>query len=370
MTDLKWKRVGGVVYAGIKPFKGRMKWVSMRTTDMAEARRLAKEAKLFKLQAVESVNALTDQVISSIRTDESPTVSEAINLYIESLVTTGRPNGTVSRFRSCLMQWMRLSGVGGNRASSIAQDQFTSFFNPCDGTKLKTLTIRQLACNKFCDYLADRAWLRGNPARGVGIDLTKLTQEDKLVTSHKPITKDEFTRLITRAAEMENPFLYFALLFGWEHGLRLGDICCMEMVNIVDNELRLMTGKTGTVVRLPLTNAVVAALAKKAPPEAEHEKQFLFPKERAQYNLYGASSFGPSFKKLCRLAGVDGKTFHCLRTSYINRTFSEKQDSIIRQMATELAKQQTASNAGHRTTAATDIYLAAGGGATRGISSG
>lgn len=356
--DIRFKRVKGIVYAGVKPFRGRTKWVSMKTHDMTVARQKAKDAKLYKMQAVENANALSTVVFTRIKGIDATQVNLAIDDFVEKQALKGRSVNTVALLRSMLMQWMRETGTSKLLTCDIGAVHFRKFFNPGDDTKLKTLEMRQYACVAFCDYCVDLGIMWSNHARSVGIDKTNLTQEQKLTKSHKPITNEEFAKVM--AAVKDDPFWYLACLTAWEYGLRISDVCLLERISVVDEHLRLITRKSNTFVKLPLTNDIVSIINKLDRSEHEHEFQFIFPKERAEYLLYGADTFSDRFSRICKRAGVVGKTFHGLRTAFINRTYKDKSESILLRMSQELAKRETAAAAGHRNTSTTDIYLRAG----------
>lgn len=355
MAELKFKRKDNVIFVGIKPYKGRRKWVSLKTTDMAVARERARESKLFKMQAVESVNALTHEVFSRIKGTAIPTNRAAIAEYIKHLETQGRAPSTINGAKAYLNSWLRSLPREPRFVHDLKPETFTPFFNPKDGTKYSTLKFRKAVCVGFCAFCVSAGYLMTNAAAGCGIETAGLGQAELTTQSHPAITKQEFDALI--AASKGDPFWELAIMIAWDTGLRLSDICLLEKVSVENGMLGLFTRKTGSFVRLPLSNEVVAMINKLEGALTDRETAFMFPAQRAEYQLYGASSFSTRFGKLCQRANVKGKTFHGFRTAFIGRTYVERSDTILKQLAGQMAKEQTAALAGHANTTTTDIYL-------------
>ncbi len=358
MTNLRFKRVRGIVYAGIKPFKGRIMWASMKTADMKVAIAKAKEAKLYKIQALEDANILTNAVFCQLKEKEELTVGDAVGRFLTYREDKGGSVSTHTALRFNLGQWMTMAKTAKLSTMDLKTDHFRSFFNPGDETALKTLRLRSYCCCSFCEWCVNEGFMQSNKAKAVGIDKTDMRQGQLVPVSHKPMTMDDMRRILKQV--QSDAFWYMATVIGWEFGLRLSDICFLERISIVDNTLRLMTRKTGTVVNLPLSDQMVKMLNSINPEPLEHDGDFLFAKQRAEYLLYGPKSMSREFGTICKKAGVVDKSFHSLRTAFINRTFNEKKDSLLVQLAEQLAKQQTAVAAGHSSTEATDIYLKAG----------
>lgn len=91
-----------------------------------------------------------------------------------------------------------------------------------------------------------------------------------------------------------------ACLIGLTTSQRIGDICNAKMVDIIDGVWHIKQSKTGTSLRIPLTEEVLSEIAK-------HKSVWMLGKKwRSEYLSSVVANF-------IRKAGFDGLTFHGLR---------------------------------------------------------
>jgi integrase/recombinase XerD len=93
-------------------------------------------------------------------------------------------------------------------------------------------------------------------------------------------------------------------------GLRISDAVCLERARIKDGVLTLRTAKTGTTVRVPLPPAVTEALS-----AVDHTNAYFFWSGLGSRKA-AVGDYQRAYKKLCKLAKVDGGHAHRWRDTF------------------------------------------------------
>ena len=107
--------------------------------------------------------------------------------------------------------------------------------------------------SNVCEHAREREWMRDNPVRGV----RKLRRPKDEPKRNRPWTLEERRAVLTAAKPYERVPLALAMFLG----LRLGDVARFPRNGIQNGVARLLTGKTGQDIVLPVHSDLAAILA-------------------------------------------------------------------------------------------------------------
>jgi integrase len=217
----------------------------------------------------------------------------------------------------------------------------------------------------FFDWLAAKGYTTGNLAKLVPVDLAKLTMEQKEPKEKMAFTHQEIVNLlrITDPATKStgsSRWWHYAISVGRYAGLRLGDIAQMEFdnwhVNDTIQKLVVWTEKRDKRVSLKIddmgqTGRAALLLAwnnvKHGMLSVSSSPMYIFPEEAAiTLDARRRSLHSKQFGKLCKEAGIEGKTFHSLRRTFI--TDAKKKGIPMEHIAAQV---------GHSSTKTTEAYV-------------
>lgn len=306
-----------------------------------EARILAQKSRIAELEAVAKVTNLTHEVVTQIIAGRDFKLEQAINLWAQACAQRMvlAPN-TIATNATLLRNWTRTLDIGGESVAAISPERIAAYINR--GKMRRTSALRCLsAIRSLFQFLVNEGYVLRNPAaRGmVRVNYDVFTHEEKEPVSKAIFTDPELNRLLAIA---KGTFWWHAISIAVETGLRLSDICSLERASIGQVRLVVWTDKTNTRINLPSGKAVLAALDR----DGIHS-QYLFPEERGiVLDPKRRATLSTQFSRLCKRAGINGKTFHCLRHTYATRRMRE--GLTVEDIGAEL---------GHRGTAVTNLYL-------------
>jgi integrase len=337
----------GFIYVGVKPAHGRIRWKTTKTKNMEDAKRMAREGGLIVLEKAAQSAGITSDLVTRLSGQKKCLVSAAVDVFLDRLHLRGRSDQTIASYRKVLLAWIEKAGLQDAMTTSVDGRHFRAFFNPGDGTKLGTLRNRKAACSSFCSFCIGVGLMLTNHSDSAGIVTSQLSQSEKLTKHHEPWTDAEAHHIL-QACTL-HPFWGYAVHISWYMGMRLGDICQLEKDNLDGDTLRCRTSKTGAVVELKISEDLKKVFA----AVMENGTPYLFPYYRALYlSPGGPARISAEFSSLCRKNGIAGKTFHGLRTTYIQSRVKLKMEEMA-------AKREVAAEVGHASTRTTDIYLSA-----------
>lgn len=96
----------GIIYATLKGARGqRSRKISLGTTDMAEARRIAAEARFEEIQSTAKANALNAKAIIQLSNAANLTVESAKSAWLESLAARGVRQNTITLNSQVITRW-------------------------------------------------------------------------------------------------------------------------------------------------------------------------------------------------------------------------------------------------------------------------
>lgn len=242
---------------------------------------------------------------------EIPTIAEAVQKFFADAAARSLRVATLEKYRNVLekrlLAWCDDKSL--RRLKQLDPDalrQFRATWPDAPVSAYKNLE-RLRAFFRFCHQ---SAWTRTNPA--LAVKPPKVRPNPTL-----PFTDEEFERFLAACDEYPIKGIYnsgnrkrlkaMVLLLRYS-GLRIRDAATLKRDRIKDGKLFLYTQKTGQPVRLPLPQNVVDALNEAPGPNAE----YFFWSGRGDEKTTVAD-WQRSFRKLCKLADIQGGHFHRFR---------------------------------------------------------
>lgn len=139
-----------------------------------------------------------------------------------------------------------------------------------------------------------------------------LTHDQKEPQVRVPFSEEEIDRILTEVCA--STWWKFAVIYGRDTGLRLGDIATIEWSCFKEDGLcTVWTDKKDRRVSLPMTGRMQGALL--FLPKSE---RYVFPDRASIANdPERRSNLSTEFGRICKQAGIIGKSFHCLRHTYV-----------------------------------------------------
>lgn len=333
----------GKLYVEIAPNR----WKSTGVTQESEARRRLKESGADKAIAASFAGCLTDDIIDRLRTNKR-TCAQAFELF-KDFIARKRKANTAYQFTTYVNAWLDSGELWEKYIHDITEQDIDTFVNPRSDIKRNTRAARLAALCSFLSFCESSGFCSRNLAKSVFVNMEALSQEQKLTRIGVPFTDEEFLKLLTETGN--GKFWPAAITIARDTGLRLSDIACLEVANLKDDQLIVMTRKRDQLVSIPITDAIRRVLD-------ESNGKYLFPAQRIiATDPRGRAALSMEFKRICARCGIRGKWFHLLRKTYAKRTQEAGTAEILHKIAEQAAKLKTAELLGHSSTSTTDIYL-------------
>jgi integrase len=181
-----------------------------------------------------------------------------------------------------------------------------------------SVAAHKVALSAFYTWLVENDHLTRNPVRDLAIGRYR----SKPKADDAAFTPEEYARIkeVCRGLKPYQSYWLGAVIIGWNTGLRMGDIACLERdeVDMEGERLRIMPNKTkrfDKILEIPMSDEVWAYLTCLAKWDGDR----LFRNMCEQYATDGAKSLSKQFERICAKAGVKGKSFHCLRHALTSR---------------------------------------------------
>ena len=244
---------------------------------------------------------------------EGTTLAEALDRYERDVSSKKKSAG---RERSTISVW-RASPLGERFLASIRGKDIADAVRGMEAQGLAPNSIRiRLALLSHLFNVARTAW--GMESLGNPVDLVK-GQRPKLPGGRtRRLVGDEQARLMATAQAYDStphaggnvgPIITWAI----ETAMRRGEIAamCWEHLDRRARVLLIPETKTGTPRRVPLSTAALAVLDG-------------LPR-RIDGRVWGMrpDSISQAFERVCKVAGIDGLTFHDLRHEATSRLFEK-----------------------------------------------
>lgn len=194
----------------------------------------------------------------SIEKRTAPIIKDTVDAFLSDARSRGLRESSIYKLK---LLTTRLQEFADNKGFSFISDfdvERTAAFRET-WTNRGTAARKKLeALRSFFRFCVDRKWLTENPAKA--LKMPKSTEAP--VEPFAPKEMESILAAIDDYPDNQNAIRLRALILLLRHsGLRLGDAVTISRDRIEDGTLILRTEKTGTLVRVPLPQSVIDALA-------------------------------------------------------------------------------------------------------------
>ena len=330
------KKPNGYVYAILSDGKA----LSLKTKSMATAKELAKEAQLDKIEKNTRAGEVSRRAIEALITGH--VLTDVINEWEGWASSVAMSPLSIRRNRQILTAWV--SGLPDIRLADITEAHIGDFIN-AEGKSTAATRHRQLAAiRSLFNFASARGLVTGNVSKNARVDLRALPHAQREVKQVQPLNKSEVSEIFLGA----DTFWRAVTGISYATALRLGDVIGLEWDCLsVPHHIVVWTEKRDRRVCLPVNEEVTPGLAEALALVPYNTTPYLFPEQReilldpprrARFSVY--------FGRLCKKAGIKGKSFHGLRHARISE-WSKAGFSL----------DQCAEFAGHKSTRTTEGYV-------------
>lgn len=289
-----------------------------KMTNLADAKKVVAMSKIPELEMAAKAKALNGESLTAIMAGRKVSCTEAMEEWKvwqakHSAANTARTRGII------VNQFLRVAKVGSLPVPRLTFDIIDAFVNE-KSAKRAARDLRLASVRSFIVFCSARAYLVGDPSKLVKVRIKGMTHEQREAKPRVPVTEAELKLLLAKT----EGFWKHAIALSYWTGLRLSDICCLEWDCITSNSIILWTQKTETRVEVPLHEPLIGGgqlsghfldMLMQGNGEGyifpEERKTILDPDKRAKLSVYAGRIFAR--------AGVEGKSFHCLRHSFVTR---------------------------------------------------
>lgn len=357
--------------------------IPLGVTSYVDAKRIADSASIKEAELIAKTGKVRKELITQVVLGRKVRTSEAVDEFNQWLSTRSSPKHC-HNVQFVLGAWLEQMKIGSAQVNDITETHIDKWINDSSDRKLSTRQLNLSCIRRFFDFCTVRGYAIHNPSIEIRIRYEKLSQDQKLTSDRSPFSEPEYNLLLSsydeacdgfkRAIEQiddrlvkmrhgghsdyrehqlverrrkiqeklrRHRFFQLACEISWSTGLRLGDICQLERTSISKAGVLVhVTEKTNAEVRIPIRPALQAQLRKLA--ELSHN-QYLFPDEAEGYqNLSRRSSFSKEFERfLKQKAGIEGRSFHCLRHAYVTNATNKLIPLYITQQRVGHSSQDT-----------------------------
>lgn len=317
------------------------KTLSTKTTNKKEAQNIAKQANVERLEAAAKAGKLTAEMIGMITAGRRVTCEHALTEFLAWRDTVGHSKKTILNSEMSVTQMMDHCKIRNVPPAIITEKHVNDFVNRPGDFRYSTRYAHLVHITAFLDFCSAKGWVMGNPGRLCRVRMENLTHAQKEPKQRHPFTDAEVQQILDytakEIAELSDKasrgkqradlssiqdklraarFWHTATAIGRYLGLRLGDICKIEWDCFGQpGKVVVWTEKRDRRVSLPLEPKVLADAIAAVPP---NNTRFLFPEEAAIYDdLARRPRFSVYFQRILQRLGIEGKSFHDLRSSFI-----------------------------------------------------
>jgi integrase len=191
-----------------------------------------------------------------------------------------------------------------------------------EGTGPASIAAYKSAVSAFYTWLVENDHIKSNPVRNLkfGRYVSPKKKDECL------FTKEEYEALKVACDGRKLRFDFWkgAIIIGWNSGMRMGDVATLEWseIDMDQRKLVLMPNKTRRfrkVIVIPMTAELHSYFLKE---KQQKIAGYLFPAMKAEYEANGAKQLSQQFTRICERAGIEGKSFHHLRHTFVSRLLS------------------------------------------------
>lgn len=335
--------------------------ISTGTKDPKEAQAVIKAANVESLEVLAKAGALSHAIIQRLVVGNTMTVPQAIEEWSQWFMDSAGSDRTAAVQISYAKAWANYTNARRLKLSEVSAKHISDYINAEDKCKLSTRRVRLASLRSLFRFAYIRQWISYDPSQEVRIKHKLLTHEQKETTKRPTFSQEEYqavldylTKTIVKVSSQEVTsardersqrlqFWYCATIIGRYSGLRLGDIASLEWASIKPDRLIVWTDKRDARVEIPLTKELAHGIAS----IPKNNKVHCFPpQDAAGRHPTKRCKLSVEFKRILEGAGVENRSFHCLRST----------------LATELkikgeSLEEIAKALGHSNTRTTEGYI-------------
>lgn len=314
--------------------------VKLNTKSEAEAKTLVTKMRVQDLESVSSVVDLTHQVVTQIVAGKEITVANAVQIWCEHVTSTRilAPT-TIHANHGFLNVWMKEMSVENKPLTSVTSRDISDYVNA--GSEKRSTAVRKIAAiRSFFSFCQDQGLTYRNPASRslVKVTYNVFKHEEKETKVREVFNEKEMERLLEEA----NSFWRCAVTIARETGLRLGDIAQLEWASFRDGRLVVWTDKANKRVDVPVSGQISGVLGRLS----ETDITYCFPRQREiSLDPKRRPLLSVQFSRLCKKAGIEGRSFHCLR--HTNASALVQAGSSLDEVAKRLGHSSTKTTQGY-----------------------
>lgn len=311
--------------------------ISTQCTNYGDACKMVELAKIKEIELAVRAGVVNAAALSLAQHGERKRLGELVEEFRCWRETVGHSRNTIHN--STLSLCKLIAGVESLMPHELSEMHVNCFVNDDGKARASTRAIRLSHATAFCDWMAAKGYVQGNVAKLVKVDLSRLGMEQKEGRKHTCFRTDEIDRLLS----ITTSWWHYAVLMGRYAGMRLGDVACMEHScwPLEQDELVVWTEKRDKRVCLKFTemgekghDAMVKArlIARWTNLNLPHlgvyprlvasgepvSPLYVFPEEAAiARSARRRSIHSKQFSRLCKMAQIEGKSFHSLRRTFV-----------------------------------------------------
>lgn len=318
--------------------------VDLKVSNEFDATELAAAMRVKELETVSGIVDLTHQVVTQIVAGRRLSVLDCIELWRSHTASSRILSPvTVHVSHKILMHWVRSTGAGLLPVTSITPALVSDYVN--GGNERRSTALRKLtAIRQLFSFCLENGYCFRNPAGPalVRVNFDTFTHGEKEKVEKQPFSDVEVSRLLTMTCVDESPFWYLACKISLNTGLRLGDIAKLERDSVGIGTISVWTEKTDKRVEVA-TPLELNRMVLSTPGQGK----YIFPEQAAMFDdPVKRPQLSMQFYRLCRKAGITGKSFHCLRHTYATRQIEAGKSTV-----------DVAKDLGHSNTETTEGYI-------------
>ena len=315
------------------------------------------------LSLAKASGASLDAVYQSMSRRSRPrvTVKAAVASWMTECEASIAPF-TLARYRTVADGFLAFLGAGekGPLVEEVTPDQVRQFLaHRRSARSASTLNLEKKILAMFFKREIGEEHLTVNPCASV--KNSKLTRAEK--GRRRAFTLDELKIISSKCPD---DFWRFMLMAGFYTGQRMGDLIGLThgAVDLQEGVMRLVQGKTGRAVQVPLRPALRAMLASlRAEAGKVKPSDFIWPEQAERYQQQGSGGFSNEFYGILTAAGLVASRSHLAKAKAGGpRTVSPVSFHSLRHTFVTLLKATGGSQAvakelaGHSSDAVSDLY--------------
>ncbi len=300
------------VPGGVK--RGKHRWVSTGATTRPEAERIVAESGVDRLVLLANAGALTADAISVVTTGRRFTAADIMEAWEKDSVMDVSA-GTVTTYKVLLTAFFQSSDSMDKPIATQKRNALDAYVNDPE-CKASTRHTRLAALRSLWGFAAANSYISGNLAQTVRVRHRNMTHIQQEKEAAIPLTEAEYQCLL--GSTKVSKFWRRAVILGYWLGIRIGDVCRMQVESIGPDWVIVWTNKRGKRIKLPLTDPLIGhpdLLQVLAELRAETPAGYCFPEQNEVINGKHRNKISMQAIRLLEQHGIQFKSYHSLRSS-------------------------------------------------------